>query len=69
MSGNKFILKKPFSEVVSQTADTERAKLAEKIAAFLKQHDPAEFGDEEANGGETYARGIAEALAQHLIAP
>lgn len=44
----------------------EKTNLALEIEAFMKQYDPAEFGDEESNGGETYAKAFARKLAEHL---
>lgn len=41
-------------------------ELAVKIEAFMKQYDPAEFGCEESNGGETYAKAFSRKLAEHL---
>ncbi len=45
---------------------TMKEQLEQRIQELLKQHDSVEFGDEESNGGETYAKGIAGALAEQL---
>lgn len=42
-------------------------ELSTIIFEFLKQLDPAEFDDEEGNGGHTRASAIAECLAKHLV--
>ena len=37
------------------------------ISEFLHEFDPAEFGDEDENGGCTRSTAIADALSCHLV--
>nr|ELR5173138.1 hypothetical protein [Providencia rettgeri]ELR5195436.1 hypothetical protein [Providencia rettgeri] len=46
---------------------SDKDNLSEKIQSFMHDYDPAEFGDEESNGGLTYAKHFADALSEKLI--
>lgn len=37
------------------------------ICEFLRSFDPAEFDDEDGNGGHTRSAAIADALSEHLV--
>ena len=37
------------------------------ISEFLHEFDPAEFGDEDENGGRTRSAAIADALSCYLV--
>lgn len=46
---------------------SDKDNLSEKIQSFMHDYDPAEFGDEESNGGLTYAKHFADALSKKLL--
>lgn len=46
---------------------SDKNDLSEKIQSFMQDYDPAEFGDEESNGGQTYAKHFADALSRKLL--